>query len=164
MGSLQFDPGAVAFRRSDASLDEGDTAYAIRNCGIQDLYPNTLAAARSHDRVGRFAINVRKAFEIAFGMTGRCSRQPRRGIAGTRATACDAFRFLTESTKAQIVRVFLRPFQATARSIHPQLESVLMPGRNLTAPEHAFSAAFEAEHHMRVVVDLTAGAAAGSSR
>src|SRR5690606_10396170 len=62
---------------------------------------------------------------------------------------------LAERREPEIVRVFLRPFDAALRAIDAQAQRIFIAGRNLAAPEHPLRAALKTQHHMGIVVQTT---------
>ncbi|MNE84711.1 hypothetical protein D3C80_1816450 [compost metagenome] len=82
------------------------------------------------------------------------------GHAGARRTSTgtaprDEPLLLAKRREPEIVRVFLRPFDAALCAIDAQAQRIFIAGRNLTAPKHALGTTRKTQHHMRIVVQAT---------
>ena len=106
--------------------------------------------------VGEIFVDVREGFKIALRMRGRRAR----GGFGVRAKvavggAIDLHR-LVEPFHEHRIRLFLVPFDAAFLAIDADVDIVFLADADLRTVQHAFGAAFEAEQHVAVVIQLAA--------
>nr|WP_246038814.1 hypothetical protein [Peristeroidobacter soli] len=63
---------------------------------------------------------------------------------------------LAELGEAQLIGMFLFPFEGRALAIDTQAQSVLAPDGDLTRPQHAARAVGESHHHLHIVIEPAA--------
>src|SRR5919108_2911870 len=86
-------------------------------------------------------------------MAGRDAGDLRRRLAGARPRARDHLRRLAVGEGQQEIGPLLVPLESALVAVDPDLEVVLIAGRDLACPEHAPRAARIAQKDIAVVVD-----------
>src|SRR5258708_27585858 len=114
-------------------------------------------AAWRADQCSGIAIDLRKCFKKALGMTGGDARRLRGRDARSWSTARDDDRRFAEGSVAKSVGILLRPFDRACLSVGAQAKPVLVPWRHLAAPKRSPCAAGEAKQHVRVVIEPPPG-------
>src|SRR5579863_6945714 len=132
----------------DAILDAGDEQRGrIRSA----------ASVSRSNLLGEVGVELRKSFEIALWMARGDAAGVLCGVGGARAVAAEHDRRLAVLREAEIVGIFLLPFEAGFVAIDAQAKIVFVARSDLTGPQHSASTAGEAKEHVDVVVETAAG-------
>src|SRR4051812_15308199 len=92
------------------------------------------------DVIGEVAVNIGKAFEIAFRMRRRRPAIKLRDITKIAVRRSIDFHWLVEPLQQKSIRFPLMPLQAAELTVNPKVQIVLLTYGNLRAMEHAFGA------------------------
>src|SRR5690606_1152 len=135
-------------------LDERNARFSVFTGRKGHTRVDTASLPCGANRRRDFAVNIRKALDITFRMPGRNARQACGCLAGAGAAAGQPARRFAERREAQLIGIFLPPDDAALVAEYPQLQPVLAAGCDLACPDAALATPPEAQHQLRVVVEL----------
>lgn len=147
-------PSCIGFAGSNDRFDERHAAHSIFDFGEIVLDGRWSASVQSStDGVGEVFVDVRKSFQVAFGVGGRgASRCRSIGSQVTIGSAID-LHWLIEPFHQQGVGLSLVPLQATFLTINADVQVVLLAHADLRTVQNALGSVVKAKQDVGIVVE-----------